>query len=314
MKKITNLLNENILIGPSSFGVIDRTPIKRLAEEGFKIINNPFGRKLTKTELIERLNDRVTGLIAGLESLTREILERSQLKVISRCGVGMSNIDLGAAKELGITVCSTPDAPTQAVAELTLGSLLCLIRQVPQMDRDLHDGKWNKRIGIELKGKTVVIVGLGRIGQRLAELLLPFKAKILAVDPYIKNENYDGENISLVSLEEALVQADIITLHASGQDCILGLKELNLVDKKFFLLNAGRGNLIDETALIKSIEKGQLKGAWLDTFEQEPYTGPLTRYPEVILTPHIGSYSAECRKEMESQAVDNLISGLRKNI
>ena len=302
-------MKHKVLIGPSTFAALDSAPMDILIEAGFEVANNPFGRKLTKEELIEFLPG-IAGLIAGLESLDREVLEKSNLKVISRCGSGMSNVDIDAAKQLGIKVFSTPFGPTSAVAELTLGALLSLLRMIPQMDRDLHEGRWNKKIGTQLEGKTVVIIGFGRIGRRVAELLAPFKTRILVVDPFLRDFT---ENLPVLTLEEALTQADIVTLHSSGESIIIGENEFNLMKSGAFLLNAARGDLIDEDALVKSLEEGKIQGAWIDTFSQEPYSGPLTKYEQVILTPHIGSYSIECRRSMEMESVQNLINGFKSS-
>jgi D-3-phosphoglycerate dehydrogenase len=298
------LHGEKILIGPSSFCDIDKLPLERLCETGCEIINNPFKRKLTKPELLDLLGRGVTGLIAGLETLDREALKNSSLKVISRCGAGLSNVDLLAAKELGIKVYSTPSAPTDAVAELTVGTLIAMLRMVSQMDDDLHDGKWNKRIGVQLKGKTVAIIGFGRIGRRVSMLLKPFDVRIIAVDPNIKE---DIEDISFLPLDKALREADIITIHSSGEQQLIGPREFKLIKNGAFLLNAARGELVDEDSLVRALNENRIRGVWLDTFSIEPYNGPLRKYPQVILTPHIGSYTLECRKAMEMQAVENLI-------
>ena len=304
-----SLTNEKILIGPSSFAALDSSPMDRLLEEGCYVIDNPFKRKLTKSELIDLLSEGITGLIAGLEPLDREVLEGSSIKVISRCGSGLSNVDLQAAEELGIEVCFTPEGPTSAVAELSLGAMLSLLRMIPLMNKELHEGRWTKEIGLQLEGKTVVIIGFGRIGKKLASLLAPFNVRILAVDPHLeKSIDY----IPLVPLNQALTEADIVTLHCSGDDCVLGEGEFQHIKQGAFLLNAARGALIDEKALISALEEGKIAGAWLDTFEQEPYTGPLLKYPQVILTPHVGSYTSECRKKMEMEAVQNLIAVLKK--
>lgn len=301
-------MKHKILIGPSTFAALDSAPMDMLSQSGFEVVNNPFGRKLTRSELIQLLKG-VTGLIAGLESLDREVLANSELKVISRCGSGMSNVDLKAADELGIKIFSTPDGPTSAVAELTIGALLCLLRMIPQMDRNLHNGKWNKRIGTQLEGKTIVIVGFGRIGRRLAELLVPFKIKILLVDPFLQESK---EEFPVLTIEEALPHADIVTLHSSGETEIIGANELNLIKPGAFLLNAARGDLIDEDVLVQSLENGKIKGAWIDTFKQEPYSGPLTKFEQVVLTPHIGSYTYECRRSMEMESVDKLLKGFKE--
>jgi D-3-phosphoglycerate dehydrogenase len=278
-----------------------------LVKEGFDLVGNPFKRKLSREELIGLLDGDVRGIIAGLEPLDREVLARSSLRVISRCGSGLSNVDLAAAAELGIVVCATPDGPTAAVAELTVGALLALLRMLPQMDRDLHEGRWHKRIGSQLEGKTVAIVGCGRIGRRVAALLSAFGATVLGVDPALRGA-LDG--IRLVPLAEALAAADIVTLHCSGEARVLGPEEFRRMKPGTLLLNAARGGLVDEAALVCALDEGRVAGAWLDAFEEEPYDGPLTRYPQVLLTPHVGSYTKECRARMEMEAAENLIRAM----
>lgn len=302
-------MTAKILLGPSSFAEIDKTPLNRLLAAGYEVVGNPYKRKLTKNELFELLTNDVIGLIAGLEPLDREVLGRSGLKVVSRVGSGIANVDLKAAADFGIAVRSTPDGPTSAVAELTLGALLGLLRMIPFMDQALHREQWSKRIGTRLEGKTVTIVGFGRIGRRVAELLAPFKVKLLVVDPYLSTE-VTG-NFVRKSLEEGVSQADIITLHCNGEKCLIGEREFNLMKKGVFLLNSARGGLIAEEALVKALEAGKVAGAWLDTFKDEPYSGPLCQVPNVVLTPHVGSYTMECRKQMETEAVDNLLDVLQ---
>jgi D-3-phosphoglycerate dehydrogenase / 2-oxoglutarate reductase len=298
-----------ILIGPSSFSETDKIPLNRIIAAGYEVIDNPYKRKLTKKEFLDLLDDDVVGLIAGLETLDREILEKSRIQVISRVGAGLSNVDLKAARDLGIQVFNTPDAPTNAVAELTIGAILSLLRMIPQMDQALHDGQWQKKTGLQLLGKTVAIIGFGRIGRRVAELLSPFSVKILIVDPYV-DQSACAEYRKL-DIKAALSEADIVTIHSSGHDCIIGEKEFALIKKGVYLLNVARGGVVSEESLVKAIEDGTVAGAWLDTFEEEPYKGPLCNFRNVILTPHVGSYTAECRSRMEFEAVENLLSALR---
>ncbi len=293
-----------VLIGPSSFAELDREPLDKLIDQGFEVIHNPFHRKLTPPELKDLLNG-VAGLIAGLETLDREVLSESDLKVISRCGIEMSNVDLETADELGIAVRNTPDAPTLAVAEMTIGAMIGLLRMIPVMSDELHNKKWAKKIGFQLSEKTVAVIGFGRIGRCVGKLLQPFNVKLLAVDPGLEGTI---EQTPIISLDEALSKADIITLHMGGSAKVLGERELSLMKEGVFVLNAARGTVVDEAALVKALDNGRVAGAWIDTFTQEPYTGPLTEYPQVILTPHVGSYSRECRKRMEMEAVENLIS------
>lgn len=297
-----------VVIGPSTFGRGDPTPLDRLRQAGAHVVPNPYRRKLSEDDL-RTLLPGAAGLIAGLELLSREVLERSDLKVISRCGVGLSNIDLKAAEALGISVRHTPDLPTTAVAELTVGAMIALMRHLPAMDRDLHAGKWEKRLGRQLEGKTVLIVGYGRIGQHVALLLRPFNVRLLAADvnPALARKGGAWDGVESVDVPEALPQADVVTLHASGEAEILGAREFALMKPGVFLLNAGRGGLVDESALCRALDRGIVAGAWLDAFVEEPYTGPLVRYPQVLLTPHVGSASVECRRRMELAAVENLL-------
>jgi D-3-phosphoglycerate dehydrogenase len=295
-----------ILIGPSSFGAVDVAPLERLRAAGFEVQSNPFGRKLTGEELIALLPG-VVGLIAGLESLNESVLQQSELRAISRSGVGMSNVDLDAATRLGIVVRNTPDAPTVAVAELTLGAMLALLRQIVPMSADLHMGRWARKPGAQLEGRTVVVLGFGRVGRRVADLLLAFGADVIAVDPHVSTVE---PPIELLSLGEALARADIVTVHASGEQAILGQPELLLLKPGAFVLNCGRGDLVNEEALCAVLDSGQVAGAWVDAFSDEPYAGPLTRYPQVLLTPHVGSFTVECRRRMEMEAVENLLDAL----
>lgn len=273
---------------------------------GFDVVANPYGRKLSRQELGELLPG-VSGLIAGLEPLDRGVLEQSDLRAISRCGVGMSNVDLDAARELGIAVRNTPDAPTTAVAELTLGAMLSLLRQIAPMNADLHAGRWSRLPGRQLEGKTVVIVGFGRIGRKVAQLVLAFGARVVAVDPGVSAAE---PSIELSALADVLPEADVVTLHASGEDTIFGETELRRVKPGALLLNGSRGGLVDEEALCGALDSGHIAGAWIDAFRDEPYDGPLTRYPQVLLTPHAGSFTVECRRRMEMEAVGNLLEAL----
>lgn len=298
-------MSVKILTGTSSFGGYDTAPLKRLQSENFETILNPYKRKLTKDEVMELLPG-ISGLIAGLEPLDAEVLRQSELKVISRVGAGISNIDLDVAAQLGIKVCATPDAPTNAVAELTVAGILNCLRQIPAMDRDLHEGEWNRRNGYQLEGKTVLIVGYGRIGRRVAELLRPFGVKLLVADPL-----YKGSDMTPQPLESALPDADIVTFHCSGEDCLLTSELFASLKDGVVLCNAARGGLIDEAALISSLESGQTRACWLDTFSEEPYQGKLREFPQAVLTPHVGSFTRECRIKMELQAVDNLINALK---
>ncbi|MDB5047905.1 MAG: phosphoglycerate dehydrogenase [Fibrobacteres bacterium] len=291
-----------ILVGPSVMGP---APIAKLAKQGFEVVPNPYSRKYTRAELQELLVG-VDGILAGLEPLDREVLAASRLKVISRVGSGLANVDIPAAESLGIKVFSTPNGPTLAVAELVVGSLICLLREIQIMNRDLHEGKWTKIVGLQLAGKKIAVVGFGRIGRTVAGMLAGLGAEIIAVDPFLK-EGPPG--IQVMDLDAAVRTADVITLHCSGEDRVLGPAEFRAMKKGAFVLNAARAGLLDEAALIEALENGTVAGAWLDVFPQEPYKGKLSGMRQVLLTPHVASYTQEGRIKMEMDAVDNLLAG-----
>ncbi len=302
----------NVSINTSTFAEHNREPLSKLEKAKMAYSLNPFKRTLKEDEIIQAAHDAI-GMIAGTESLTRRVLSQlPQLKVISRCGVGIDNVDLDYAKKQGIKVFATPGAPTDAVAELTMGLILNLLRQVLPMHQNLRSGIWKKQLGSLLKGKTVGIVGMGRIGQRLAQLLQPFKVEVLYYD--IKKVR-PPRGCQAVTLPLLLKRSDIVTLHIaadSQRKPFIGASELQQMKKASWLINMARGGVVDEQALYEALAKGHLSGAALDVFSQEPYRGPLKDLPQVILTPHIGSYALEARAQMELEAVDNLLRGLKK--
>lgn len=296
-----------VFIATSSFAKNSPAPLEMLKAAGLDVEINPHGRRLSESEITAFLSDKEY-LIAGTESLTRKVIESAKyLKVISRCGVGMDNVDMEAAKSLGIKVFNTPDAPTLAVAELTVGLILDLLRRVSFMDRNIRRGQWQKTMGNLLSGKKVGIIGFGRIGRRTAELLKNFGCEIAYTDP-CKGDELSG--FKCLTLEMLLKWADIISLHVSVKDTLIGGDEIRNMKPGAWLVNVSRGGVVDETALHQALKNSHLSGAALDVFDREPYSGPLTELNNIILTPHIGSYAKEARVEMELQAVRNLLMGL----
>lgn len=302
-----------ILISTSSFGEHDKSPVQLLESRGFEIVFNPYRRKLEQDEVVELAKD-CGGIIAGIELLNEGVFKKlPRLKAISRCGTGLDNVDLGAAKRRGIAVRSTPESPTQAVAELTLALILSSIRRINSMDRQLHSGVWNREMGRLLSGKTVGIIGLGRIGRRVVTLLRPFGVKILANEPKPDKKWVRENKISLASLKKLLKESDVVTLHVPYTEetrNLINSERLKTMKKEAILINTSRGGLVDETALYGAIKSGSLGGAALDVMEAEPYRGPLTKLDNVILTPHIGSYALEARVQMEVEAAKNMIEML----
>ena len=302
-----------VLISSRSFGKINSEPIDALIDAGFEVVVNPYNKKLDEGELIELIGDAV-GLIAGTEQITENMLNHAKaLKVISRYGVGMDNIDLDAAKNKGIEVYNTPNAPAKAVAELALTLILNLMRRIPESSQSMKDGIWQPQMGHSLYGKTLGIIGLGRIGKELVKLVQPFNVDIFAYEKYPDNDFITTQNIKLGSLEDVLSQSDVVSIHLplmKETRNIIGAKELSLMKHNSMLINTARGGLIDENALVSALKEGDIAGASLDAFENEPYIGELSNLDNVLLTPHIGTYTEETRIIMEMETVENLINAL----
>ncbi len=284
-------------------------PLRLLREAGVEVIPNPFGRRLTEDEALRHL-EGVDGLVAGLEPLTRRVLAASpRLKAIARVGIGMDNVDLEAARDLGIRVSNTPDAPSRAVAEMTVAAALALSRDLVELDRAMHDGRWEKRISPGLWERDVLLIGLGRIGRNVASLLRSFGVRVSAVDPHLSPEEFG--DVPRTTLEDALPRAGVVSLHAAGREVILGSREFSRMADGVLLLNSARAELVDEQALVEALDAGKVGGAWFDVFWDEPYGGRLKEYRQVLLTPHVGTYTTACRREMETAAVRNVLRDLR---
>jgi D-3-phosphoglycerate dehydrogenase len=297
-----------VALSPSSFAAENRTPLAMLEDAGVEVLPNPYGRRLTEDEAIQHLRE-VDGLIAGLEPLNRRVLSSaSRLRAIARVGIGLDNVDMEAARELGVLVSNTPEGPTQAVAEMTVAAALTLSRDLLGANQALHAGRWEKRVRSGLRDASVLLVGFGRIGRRVAELLMPFGTRTMAVDPYVSEEDFEGTQ--RMTLAEGLREADIVSLHAAGRETILGPSEFECMRDGVLMLNSARGELVDETAIVKALDSGKVAGAWFDVFRDEPYSGPLAKYPAVLLTPHISTYTRSCRLDMELGAVRNVLRDL----
>ena len=303
-----------LLITTSSFDTSANPALRELAAKGYQIITNPHKRRLTEDEAIELFTkyDPV-GMIAGVEPLTRRALERApKLRVIARCGTGLDSVDLDAARELGKAVYNTPDATSQPVAELTIGLILAALRHITLADREIRNQKWQARMGNLLQGKCVGLIGGGRIGLKVADLVSGFGADIVIHDPII-----DASQLTyrLVELDDLLTQADIVSLHVPHNETtheLINGERLSQMKPTAILINAARGGLVNEAALYDALKNKRIGGAALDVFEQEPYDGPLIELDNLVLTAHMGSYAAEARTAMEIEAARLLLNGLEK--
>lgn len=303
-------MKNNILITTSSF---DAEILSLFDTHNLEAILNPYKRKLTENEVAGLIQQyQPIGMIAGVEPLTDAVLKKAPfLKVISRCGIGMDSVDLVVAEGLGIKVTNTPDAPTIPVAELTIGLMISLIRSLHVSDSSIRDGHWDRPMGGLLYGKTIGIIGCGRIGSYVAKLLTAFGCNLIGYDPFCARH----DSLVLTTLEDLLRVSDLVSLHlpySEDNHYLINAGRIALMKNGAMLINASRGGLVDEAALVEALESGKLAGAAFDCFEHEPYVGPLAQLSNTLLTAHIGSYAREGRKIMEQQAMENLIGGLNK--
>lgn len=302
-----------IFVATSTFGLNSDKPIEMLKNADINHQSNSEGKVLNTVEAINILYD-VKGIIAGTEAYTENTLNQlPNLKVISRLGVGMDNIDLKAAEKKGIQVFKTKTTPAKAVAELSLGLMLDIQRKISKQFYDLIGGTWNKQMGSLLSGKTLGIIGLGTIGKSLVELVNGFNFNLLAFDQ-IKDQSFGAKyNITYCGLDSLLKNSDIISIHlnlSSQTKNLINRARLNLMKPDSILINTSRGGIVDEQALYEILINRKIKGCGLDVYSQEPYDGQLTSLENVVLTPHIAAYAKEIRVKMEIEAVENLISGL----
>jgi D-3-phosphoglycerate dehydrogenase / 2-oxoglutarate reductase len=305
----------NIFIATSSFAVHSDKPLDTLDKHQHRYTLNSFGKKLSGKELLTNAKNSYS-IIAGTEIYDEHVLMAlPNLKVISRLGVGMDNIDLEFAKKRGIKVFRTKTTPAPAVAELVLGLMIDIARKVTKQHGKLTDGIWKKEMGVLLQGKTLGIIGLGTIGKALVKLVKGFNFNILAYDLYQDESFQSKNNITYCDLDTLLKESDIVSIHLNLSDQtknMMNKQRLGQMKPDSILINASRGEIIDEDALYDILKGKKIIGAGLDVFREEPYRGPLTELYNVVLTPHIGSYAKELRIQMEIEAVENLIKGLNE--
>jgi len=304
-------MTKNVLITTSSFQLNGNEYLTRLRQADFEVILNPYKRRLSEEEINGLLREHEpVGMIAGVEPLTAAVIGSAKsLKVISRCGVGTDSVDLEAAEASGIPVTITPGGPTAAVSELTLSLMLAACRRVVEADRNVRSGEWGALMGRLLARQVVGLIGFGRIGQAVAGLCQAFGATVIASDPIASSSG----DVLIQDVESVLSQADIVSLHVPLTDETRGLlnaERIASMKPGSILINAARGDLVDEAALHDALKSGHLAAAALDCFVDEPYEGPLRGCPTAILTAHMGSYAREARALMEQEAAQNLVEQL----
>jgi len=264
-------------------------------QKGISVVRNPHGHVLNTAEIGDLLAD-VDAVVAGTEGpYDRDLIDKAgRLKAICRIGSGYDNIDLVACRDKDVIVTYTPDANVQAVAELTIANILNLSRHIPQSDRALRADVWQKTMGHLLGELTIGIIGLGRIGKRVAQLLQPFGPTVLAHDIAPDHTFAEQHGIQWRDKQRILQQSDLITLHISYSPDnyhYIDRETIRLMRKGALLINTSRGFVIDEAALIDALKEKHIAAAALDVFEHEPYGGPLTKLDNCILTPHVGAFA-----------------------
>lgn len=280
----------------------------KIHEDGVKLLREfaevDVSTGLKPAELITKIGGCDILVVRSATKVTKEVIDAGkQLKTIARAGVGLDNIDVEAAKARGIKVINAPEAPTVAVAELVLGMMLSWVRHLPQADASMKAGRWEKAqlMGSELRGKTLGIVGTGRIGRAVGYKAKAFLMNLLVHDPSQSVEFMERTEAKYVDLDTLLRESDFVTLHVpltSQTRHMIGKRELGLMKASAVLINTSRGGVIDETALAEALQQGKIAGACLDVYEKEPpVDSPLLRLSNVVLTPHLGASTVEAQRD-----------------
>jgi D-3-phosphoglycerate dehydrogenase len=296
---------------------ISQDAIRRLAEEtGWKVEER---LNLDPAEIPRQVDDADVLIVRSSTNITAEVIEAARrLKVIGRAGIGVDNIDMEAASARGIRVVNTPGATTTSVSELTLGAILSLARWIHAGDASVRAGEWERTRfqGMEIRGKLLGIVGFGRIGREVAKLAQAFGMRVVASDPLLEESHVQG--VHLHTLEDVLRRADFVTLHAPLDDESRGLLDrtrLEMMKRGAFLLNLGRGGLVDEEVLAELLERGHLAGCALDTYNEEPPGNTidrLRRHPRSLLLPHLGAQTREGQIRVGMELVDGVAKAIKR--
>ena len=307
-----------VLITTVPFGDKDRFPLDMLEKSGIEYLINPLNTKLTEDQLAGMVSDYDV-IIAGTEPVTEKVMKlTTNLKLISRVGIGLDSVDLLAAKKRGIKVSYTPDAPSPAVAELTLGLMLTLLRSVHVSNTQMHQGKWHRYFGKRLENVTVGIIGVGRIGSGVLKRLKGFGTTKIIVNDIEPNYELNSEfKLEWKSKEEIYKGADIISLHiplTRLTNNMIKKEHLKTMKSDAIIINTSRGGIINEQDLYEVMQSGYLSGAAIDVYEKEPYTGCLKEIERCLLTAHMGSMSYDCRIQMEIEATEEAIGFLTSKV
>jgi len=312
---VKSMAGSVVLVTPRSFGREDPDLRAELEAAVGEVRYNERGRPLTAAELRAAMGD-VDGLLAGLDEIDATVFAAApRLRVVARYGVGTSNVDLRAAAACGVVVTNTPGANAEAVAELTIGFIFALARELGRADRAVRAGAWPTVRGGDVAGKTVGLVGLGRIGASVARRAVALGCRVVAHDPYADAGHAGRLGVRLGPLEDVVAAADFLSLHLPVTPETRDLVDRDLLGRMHpgsYLINTARGELVVEEDLLRALERGHLAGAALDTLRVEPPPPghPLLRRDDVLVTPHMGAHTAEAARAMGQLALRDLLAVL----
>jgi D-3-phosphoglycerate dehydrogenase len=289
-----------------------QSALDTIAAAGIEVVNRP---DVTPEELMEVAAEYDVFVVRSRTKVREALIDAAtNLKAIVRGGVGLDNIDVDYARSKGIQVLNTPTASTAAVAELTVGYIFALARQIPQMTASMKAGEWAKKsfLGSEVSGKTLGLIGAGRIAQATGRRARALGMQVVAYDPYVES----AEGIEIVSLENLLAQADYISLHVphtAETHNIIGAEEIAKAKDGVAIINCGRGGTLDEDALYTALQSGKVSGAALDVYAEEPSKGhKLYALPQVIGSPHVGAGTREAKARVGAEVAKNVIGVFKK--
>lgn len=309
-------MSMKILVTPRSVTRDGHPSLLRLTQAGCEVVYCTPGKQPSEEELL-RLLPGCAGYLCGVEKVTARVLETAdQLQVISRNGTGIDNIDLAAAKRRNVRICRAEGANARGVAELAFALILGLARSVPFSDQAIKQGGWERRIGFELEGRTLGLVGCGKIGKLVARFALALDMNVVAYDPF-PDAAFRPDRFSYVPLEQLWSAADVISLHCppppDGRP-LVGREALDRMRAGVCIVNTARAELLDEPAVLAALEAGRVAGLATDVFVTEPPAQrQLANHPRVIATPHIGGFTGESVSRAMDVAVDNLLAVLAEN-
>lgn len=305
-----------VLITPRSFGKYSDYAKNRLLENGIEIISNPSGSILSEDQLIELVTD-VDGIIIGVDPLNEKVLSHAKkLKVISKYGVGVDNIDLEYCKKNDIDVHITKNANSQAVADYAFALILAVARKVTEINDACHQKDWSKKVTVDVYQKRIGILGFGNIGKAVACRARGFDMEVLAYDTYQDNEFAKAHQVRFTSIDEIVETCDFISIHLPlipETEYLLNYEMMSRMKKNCILVNTARGGIINEDDLVRILQEKKIYGAGIDVFQHEPASeSPLLAFPNVIVGSHCAASTEAAVENMSNFAVDNLIEAFKK--